>query len=313
MDKQGKGCVYLSLFDNNTSCMQATVNGMEKRILEYITKDYSWEQVVYEIIAAEGLDPWNLNLSVLSDSFLKFINKVDEIDFRIPAKYIIISAVLLRMKSDFLQFLDFGQEAEDSSFIENGETESTRLALDIGDFSIPSRRLPARRVAVTDLIDSLKKIVDTKERRELRLKKRMEKIVINEITVSDRIKTLYEKINSLLGKIKDEEVKFSTLVPSWDSKNIVETFMPLMHLDHDKKVECTQQEFFDEIYVKKLENGASLFQVQSITPKNENFTKKPNNPSLSFSKPETKNQSQNGFSKKSNSPKSKINKRKVNN
>jgi len=249
--------------------MQSQSNGMEKRILDYITKDYSWEQVVYEIIAAEGLDPWNLNLSVLSDSFLKYMNKVNEIDFRIPAKYIIISAVLLRMKSDFLQFLDFGQETEDSSFIDDGQTESTRLALDIGDFSIPSRRLSASRVGVSDLIDALKKVVDTKERREFRLQNRMEKIVINEITVSDRIKSLYEKINSLLGKIKDEEIKFSSLVPTWDSKNIVETFMPLMHLDHDKKVECTQQEFFDEIYVKKLANGHSNMSIENQNLKKE--------------------------------------------
>ena len=229
---------------------------MEKRILEYITKDYSWEQVVYEIIAAEGMDPWNLNLSVLSDSFLKYMNKADEIDFRIPAKYIIISAVLLRMKSDFLQFLDFGQE-EENGFVDDMPSETTQLALDVSEFSIPSKRLSARRISVNDLIDSLKKIVDTKDRRDLRLKKRMEKIVINQITVTDRIKTLYEKINSILGKIKDDEVKFSNLVPKWDSQNIVETFMPLMHLDHDKKVECVQQEFFDEIYVKKLASGNS--------------------------------------------------------
>jgi hypothetical protein len=38
----------------------------EKDIMELITSEYSWEQIIYKIIAWEGMDPWNLDLSLLS-------------------------------------------------------------------------------------------------------------------------------------------------------------------------------------------------------------------------------------------------------
>ena len=56
-----------------------------------------------------------------------------------------------------------------------------------------------------------------------------------------------------IDKIKDNELKFSKLVDKWDREEIVETFMPLIHLDNDKKVTCKQKEIFDEIFIKKRE------------------------------------------------------------
>ena len=93
-------------------------NSLEKRIVEMMVADYAWEQVIYDIIAAEGLDPWNLDLNLLSSSFLSYMNKIKELDFRIPAKYVIISSVILRMKSDNLKLLDIPTEGAD---IEMGE------------------------------------------------------------------------------------------------------------------------------------------------------------------------------------------------
>ena len=243
--------IYLSQFDNNITCMLS--NGHEKRIMDLIVKDYSWEQVIYEIIAAEGMDPWNLNLNSLSSSFMNYIEKIKDLDFRIPAKYIIIASVILRMKSDFLQFLDFGKQEEIESFeTEEIQNHTVGDALEIA-INVPAKRVPRRRVVVTDLIDSLKKVLSASERKEFRLKGRTEKLKIDyQTSVIERINNLYSKIVSLLNNVKKDEVEFSKVVPKWERKAIIEHFMPLMHLDNQRKLDTRQENMFDEIFIKKL-------------------------------------------------------------
>ena len=232
-------------------------NGIENKIMDLMTREYSWEQIIYDLIAAEGLDPWNLDIQLLSSSFLKYMKKMETLDFRVPAKYIIISAVLLRMKSDFLSFFEPEEAEIFEDSIEEIPNDTMAQTLDISNFSIPSKRMPKRRVVVTDLIDSLKKVLDAKQRKVIRTGKKVLKLEMGSETVTQKINNLYEKINSLLGRIKEEEVKFSDVVPKWDRENIIDTFMPLIHLDHEEKVECKQDEFFQEIFIKKLNGKAN--------------------------------------------------------
>ena len=77
----------------------------ENEILELIPKENSWEQILYEVVAIEDLDPWNLDLSELSRGFSEYIKALKELDFRIPAKWVIITCMLLRMKSDYIKVL----------------------------------------------------------------------------------------------------------------------------------------------------------------------------------------------------------------
>ncbi len=75
----------------------------EKKIMQFLTSEYSWEQIIYEVIAWEGLNPWDLDLAKLSRAFVRYLQGIEELDFRIPAKYIMVACVLLKMKSDYLR------------------------------------------------------------------------------------------------------------------------------------------------------------------------------------------------------------------
>jgi segregation and condensation protein A len=227
----------------------------EDKIMEMIYKDYSWEQVIYEIIAMEGLDPWALDIQALSDSFMDYIGSLSEVDFKIPAKYIIIASVLLRMKADYLNFLE--AQEEEAAEIDSGalEIEGGNGLTTINPLLIPPRRRPERRILVEDLISALRKVMRTETRKELRLRSVESRIQIIDDKITERISNLYKKINSLLAKIKKEEIPFSNLVEKWEKNEILNTFMPLIYLDHDRKVNCRQEEFFKEIYVKKGEKA----------------------------------------------------------
>ncbi len=239
-------------------------NGFENKIISLITSDYSWEQVIYDVIAAEGLDPWDLDLNKLSESFTKYLGKVKELDFRLPAKYVIIASMVLRMKSDHLRLLDIptdeiGQEfSGDVDFDEvSGGLQANGAngtGLQIAGIPIPSKRRPIRKVTVEDLISSLKKAMATEVRREIRMSEIREKVKISTENITQKINALYDKINSILGETRKEEIEFSKLANIKDRKSVIDHFLPLMHLDHQQKVDCRQENMFDEIFIKKT-NG----------------------------------------------------------
>ncbi len=232
----------------------------ENEIMELITSNYSWEQVIYKIIALEGMDPWDLDIALLSQSFMNYLSKMRELDFKIPAKYIIIAAVLLKMKSDHLHFLDTLEETMyDVDMMDVVETDSqtdqvaeTQPRIKIDDVNLPPKRVPVRKIMVTELIEALRKALRTRERRLERKARRRKDIHISEDRITQRIEELYKKIDTILAKIKKDEIKFSHLIEKWERQEIINTFLPLIHLDHENKVKCRQEKPFDEIYVKKV-------------------------------------------------------------
>ncbi|MCK4714807.1 MAG: segregation/condensation protein A [Candidatus Aenigmarchaeota archaeon] len=241
----------------------------EEKIMGFITSDYSWEQVIYKVVAWEGLDPWNLDLVKLSDSFMNYMDKLKEMDFKVPAKYVIISAVLLRMKSDHLQYLGDLVEDNFSMDIVEDELEShieSGAADDLDDelpetngmngfttnpITVPPKRQPRRKIVVDDLVSALRRVLRAETRRDRKLKRHREKIDVKDDNITRRISLLYHRINDILGRINKEEVEFSKLVDKWEKQEVVDTFLPLIFLDHERKIQATQEEMFKEILVRK--------------------------------------------------------------
>lgn len=227
----------------------------ENDIMQLITSEYSWEQVIYKIIAWEGLDPWDLDLIALSKGFMNYLVKIEELDFKVPAKYVIIAAVLLRMKSDHLQFIDLSTSQDEEmdeleSEIEAGQEQAESQRFDVTPITTPPKRYTRRKVMVDELITALRRALGTEERREKMFKARG-KIEIRHEDISERIAELYKRINELLNQLKGEEVIFSRLVPKWKRERIVETFLPLVYLNNQGKVQCRQEEMFREIYIRR--------------------------------------------------------------
>jgi len=234
---------------------------MEKNnIMDLVTSEYSWEQIIYKIIAWEGMNPWDLDLTEFSTSFAKYIDKIKELDFKIPAKYVILAATLLKMKSDHLHLIDhvnqLDAQPEEEFEIEgvNGQ-DASDFKLEINPITVPSTRRPNRKITVNELISSLKKAMVTQDRRTQRIARAKAPIKISRKDISASINNLYDRINSIMKRIKNDEVKFSEVVDKWERVNIVDNFIPLLHLDNQKKIRCEQEDMFDEILIKKETNS----------------------------------------------------------
>ncbi|MFH1474166.1 MAG: segregation/condensation protein A [Candidatus Aenigmatarchaeota archaeon] len=209
----------------------------------------SWEDVIVKIIAEEGMDPWSVDIIRLSDVFLDYLKKVEGLDLRIPARFILIASILLRMKSDVLA------EKKDKVLIPESEKEPDdmlRILAEVPPLNPPLKRIPLRNVSLDELISALRKAYDVQDRRVER-KRRVKRAVdfampVTEEDITLRIEKLLTNINQALVEV--DNIEFSRLVKRWGRKEIVETLIPLLHLSQDGKINLLQNEMFKEITVR---------------------------------------------------------------
>lgn len=212
----------------------------------------SWEDVIVKIVAEEQMDPWSIDIIRLSNTFLVYVKKIEEIDLRIPARFILIAAILLRMKSDVLT------EKKEKMFIPESDKESDdslRILAAVPPLQPPLKRIPLRNVTLNELISALRKAYQVQERR-IERKSRVKRAV--EFAVPVPTEDITERINKLLSQINEaltevDNIEFSRIVKRWGKKEIVEALIPLLHLAQDGKIDLHQEELFKEIFVHKKE------------------------------------------------------------
>lgn len=221
----------------------------DQQLIDLMVSEPSWEDVIVKIIAEEGMDPWSVDIIRLSNVFLDYLKRIEGMDLRIPARFILIASILLRMKSDVLT------KKKDRVLIPESEKEPDdmlRVLAQVPPLEPPIKRLPLRNVSLDELISALKKAYDVQERRVDR-KRRVKKAVnfampAAEEDITERINKLLADINHALTEVDD--IEFSRVVKKWARKEIVETLIPLLHLAQDGKIDLMQNEMFKEITVK---------------------------------------------------------------
>ncbi|MEM5777661.1 MAG: ScpA family protein [Candidatus Aenigmatarchaeota archaeon] len=226
----------------------------EQDLLKTVMESESWEEVIYNIVSIEGLDPWDIDIIKLADSFLKYIENIKMLDFRIPAKIVFVAAILLKLKTETL----FPKQKEEEivlSEINEDEFKEIREKLHQIKLTPPLERMPTRTVTLDELLEALRKAMKVKERKEYRRhalgKKMANHINISEEDIEKRIENLLKEIEDLTKMLKKEKVEFSKLVDKWERNEIVKYFLPLLYLANRGDVTAEQEEFFKEIYISK--------------------------------------------------------------
>ncbi len=227
----------------------------EQNLLESLIQKESWEDMISQIITIEGINPWDIDIAKLSDSFLKYIEGLKLLDFRIPAKVVVVAVLLLKLKAESL----FPREQEQNLQVEQpnnlDEFMQLRMKLATLNLSPPMERLPKRAVTLDELVVALRKAMKTLEKKEVRKKTLGRRIASNinldEEDIEVRIKRLMDEIDGFVKKLKDNKVEFSKIVDEWERDEIVRHFLPLLYLSSRGKVETEQEEFFKEIWISK--------------------------------------------------------------
>lgn len=238
------------------------------------TDEITWQSILYELVKNEQMDPWDIDVSMLTQKYINMLRTLKEHDFRVSGKVLLAAAILLKIKSnklvgDDLSELDRLLIGVEEEMQELGFEETSAIAkLDEIPPLIPRTPQPRKRkVSIFDLVEALERALEVKKRRlfnsipPLNLEAPKKKREITEI-----IREVYGKIKSFFfGALKDK-LTFSKLLPSESKQDKVNTFIPLLYLAQQNKIELVQKTHFGEIEVllKRKEEESKVEEKSNI-------------------------------------------------
>ncbi|MBI2044598.1 segregation/condensation protein A [Candidatus Pacearchaeota archaeon] len=236
------------------------INAKQEQVHDLIfSRQIDWQEIIYDLINTEQLDPWDVDIVILSDKYLEKIQVLEEADFFVSSKVLLAASLLLRIKSEILlnkyiwsidEILFGGKEAK------KYELERIELDEDIPSLT-PKSPIPRfRKVTLQELMESLNKAIKTENRRiyrEIVNTNALREVGISlpkrKVSIKDKIKEIYNNLALHFNKNADKrKVSFSEFVGKDKEERII-SFGPLLHLENQKKIWLDQEKHFDEIYI----------------------------------------------------------------
>ena len=163
---------------------------MEDRIMDIVlgkeSNEVTWRSMIYELIKSEQMDPWDVDISVLSKRYIQMLKKLTDLDFRVSGKMVLAAAILLKMKSSLLVGEEMAEldrlmtpqdeESAYEGFYEDLDRAAAGQGSETYEPLMPRTPQPRKRkVSIYDLVISLQKALEVRDRRvERRMPRTME-------------------------------------------------------------------------------------------------------------------------------------------
>lgn len=219
--------------------------------------------LLLHLIKKSNIDIYDISLVEITNQYLDYINKMEELNLDIASEYLVLASELLQYKSSMLlpkkeetpddyeedfkselikKLVDYKKYKEVCETFkvleENRSNFYTKTPSDISLYS--EKSLNNDNVTVDDLIDAFKKFM---ERREFE-KPLNTKITTKELSVSDRV---VEIRNMLRNK---KSVNFMELFTRRDKSYVVVTFLSILEMAKDLEISIEQDNNFNDIIIK---------------------------------------------------------------
>ena len=234
--------------------------------------EISWQSIILELVRTNQMNPWDVDVSLLSQKYLDIIQTLKELDFRISGKIVLAAALLLKIKSnrlvgEDLDYLDslFAQSEGGDDLDYDADLTAQQIAEQFKLSPEEMKLLPRtpamrkRKVSIYDLIEALQKAMEVKHRRVLRdmpaqafvaPKKKKE--------ISMMIYEVFARIKSYFLANNNTKLTFTQLIPGETKEDKVYTFIPLLHLSNARKIDINQEVPFGEIEIHLLTQQAHV-------------------------------------------------------
>ena len=219
--------------------------------------------LLLHLIKKSNIDIYDISLVEITNQYLDYINKMEELNLDIASEYLVLASELLQYKSSMLlpkkeetpddyeedfkselikKLVDYKKYKEVCETFkvleENRSNFYTKTPSDISLYS--EKSLNNDNVTVDDLIDAFKKFM---ERREFE-KPLNTKITTKELSVSDRV----VEIRNILKNKKS--VNFMELFTRRDKSYVVVTFLSILEMAKDLEISIEQDNNFNDIIIK---------------------------------------------------------------
>jgi len=223
------------------------------------SKEFGWQEIIYDLINTEQLDPWDINITILTEKYLEKIQDLEETDFFISSKVLLVASLLLRIKSEillnkYIRSIDeilFGKKEEKKYSMERIDLDEEIPEL------VPRSPIPRlRKVTLNELIESMNKAITTKNRRIKReivstnaLREAGISLPKRKFSIKDKIKEIYKGLVTHFKQNGDNKrVGYTEFIGTEKEERII-SFSPLLHLENQKKIWLEQEAHFEEIYI----------------------------------------------------------------
>lgn len=258
----------------------------EERIFVVATdKDnLDWRGFLYKLIHDEGLDPWNIDLGILTKRYLEAVKSLSIVDFDGAGKFLTIAVFLLKVKAENLVDKDLrgideqialaSEPDMSSEFYDNWKTleeldshlEDLYKKRKREQYAIKVRNPIARKrkVNIFDLINLLEKTFKQSNKRKANFLQRNgtdfddmgydgPMYEENPMDLATIIDNLHDMILRELES-SNSHVHFSSFIEKGGSSlEILEKFLPLLYLHNQDKVYLKQKNHFDDIEIHHMD------------------------------------------------------------
>jgi segregation and condensation protein A len=221
-------------------------------------REIGWQEIIYDLINTEQLNPWDINIIILSDKYLEKIKEFEEADFFVSSKVLLAASLLLRIKSEILlnQYIKsiddilFGKKEQTKTHLERIELEDEIPEL------IPRSPMPRfKKVTLKELMESLNKAIITENRRIKKeiiskntLRESSFSLPKRKFSIKDKITEIYRNLTDWFNQKKENKVTYSEFINNNKEEKII-SFLPLLYLEDQKKIWLEQKNPFDEINI----------------------------------------------------------------
>lgn len=224
--------------------------------LDHMMERFFWKDILKEITS--DMSPWDINILELANRYSRKVEKMKELNFKVPANVVLVSSILLRMKSDLLEFsgpdleYDLEEWMKEGDFLEEFSQFSPEepQPVDVNiepeiPIKVKPRRVPKRRITATELISAIEEVVEEKKIEEKREKQEEKIVVESELDWKRKIHETYLRVMEIL--MRKERALFSELAKGKREKIV--TLLSLLHLSSSKKIKLSQEKLYEEIFI----------------------------------------------------------------
>ena len=218
--------------------------------------EITWQTIIYDLVRTGEMDPWDIDISILSQRYIATIKTLQEHNFFLSGKVLLASAILLKLKSErliteYIARLDNQLFPPEEFLEESGDNK--KIVFDANPrLTIKTPQARKKKVSINDLISALEKAMEVNQRRIIKraeLERIPDNLIIPEkgININQLIKELYNKIINIFKK--QQTLTFTQLVGNGNKEEKIRTFIPLLHLDTQEKINLNQEKAFEEINI----------------------------------------------------------------
>ncbi len=214
----------------------------------------AWKTILIDLVKSAKMDPWDIDICKLADSYLAKVSESEHVNLKIPANAILAAAILLKMKARALKLRGIEDE-QDSA--EELSAEDIKMI----EENIPSlkgmRRFRQGAVSLDELVDGIADVLVKTSRKQgsiLRSKDITEfKVLVSEGGIEEKVDSVEKKINERVDS--QGLVMFSQLLDENTPLEMVNTFVPVLFLMNRGKINAWQDEWFGQIFISLLEKA----------------------------------------------------------